>query len=368
MPTTRCCSVWRGTGSRIPIRLGRRGWRTWRSTTGSSHSARNTRSTPTWSRTSHLSSSIGNAPVTFHYSVADLPIASSSRMPTSFDQIANQFLQHMGLASRVRRSIRAPSEPAIGLERKGAAFDYLFMTEDPNTLAEDAICFLQPNPTPPLFVWLPLSALTGMEWNGAYLFFETQDLAEVMFAEGTKGWGSRIKAVQVETMSAEKFFGLWTRWSVNPPDLGFVDIVATAAGLERHEDEEVGVITWSRPGLTEDMEASDNSDPKLDKGESARREAETRAVLADATNVSIDVASRHFVDAPDRFARLFEIFQDEPQIIAFGQIRPEDGQVPEEIDQVFQANAQRAYHALPQGSDEFRREFARRMYTLVVWG
>jgi hypothetical protein len=274
----------------------------------------------------------------------------------------------MGLASRVRRSIRAQSQPAIGLERQGAAFDYLFVTEDPNTLTEDAVCFLQPNPAPPLFVRLPLSALTGMEWNGAYLFFETQDEAEVMFAEGTKGWGSRIKAVQVETMPAEEFFGLWTRWSVRPTDLGFVDIVASAAGLERQGIEEVGVIAWSPPRLTEDVEPSDKSDPGVDQVDSALREVGSRAVPADVINVSTDIDSRHFVDSPDRFARLFEALQDEPRIMAIGQIGPDDGQVPEEIDQVFQANAQRAYHALPEGSDEFRREFARRMYSLVVWG
>lgn len=203
-------------------------------------------------------------------------------MSTSFDQTAETFLGLIGLAAHVRRSVRAPSYPAIGLDRTGSAFDYVFLTEDTRAASEKALCFLQPNPTPPLFVRVPLTCLTYIEWNGSNVFFGVEDEAEILFAEGRKGWGTKIKAVTVENVQAKDFFGLWTRWGLNPRDLDFVAAVASAAGMARADAPAIadaGVSTWSRTrSAPESAPDSGTDDPPVPDAQDPTSGGSTRSV------------------------------------------------------------------------------------------
>lgn len=296
-------------------------------------------------------------------------------MSTPFDATAEEFLRLMGRNAHVKNSVRAPGNPPIGYERSGPGLDYLFLTQD-------ALCFLQPNPAPPVLVRLPLSVLTHVEWNGTNLFFEADPDADVSVAEGSKGWGKRVKGVKTEKSEAGSFFTMCPSWAIQPRDLAFADSVASAAGLSRQDDpelRELSITRWRRiePSTTvpeEGLPETTATSELLieDKFTAHSREEDgggpAERVGVDAASVTLDAASCHFVGAPDRFNRLFEAFQDDSRVMDIGGLRPDDAEVPEQIDGVFQANAQRAYHALPGGSDEFRHGFAKRMYTLMIWG
>lgn len=293
----------------------------------------------------------------------------------SFAATAEEFLRLMGHDPDVKQSVRAPGNSLIGHERSSRGFDYLFLTED-------AICFLRPNPTPPVMARLSLSSLTGLELNATnLLFLEAEPHAHVTVAEGRKGWGSKIKGVTTEELEAESFFAMFPSWAILRRDLAFADSVASSAGLSRRQDDELqdlGITAWGRndPVATAQEHDAPETTPiaqvpieDLSNAE-LRRERDAGLVeqSVDDLSVTIDVESHNFVGAPDRFHRLFESFQDDSRMVVLGGLRPDEAHVMEPIDEVFQANARRAYQALPAGSDEFRQEFARRMYTLMVWG
>lgn len=208
------------------------------------------------------------------------PVGRGEDLPTAFDKFAEEILGRIGRDSRIRMSVRAPSFPALGFERSGAAFDYLSITQD-------AVCFLQPNPAPPLLVVLDYAGLSSLEWNGDYLFIKPAPHAEITIAEATTGWGSKIKSIDFETVPASQFFFMWTRWKLRHDDLRFAEAIASSARLRRR-DAGVGVIFWEtviEATTSEPPVGEPASSGRMESGSSDRSNAHAQLRYAGVTDM-----------------------------------------------------------------------------------